>query len=434
MLSKPIKRSPSGASSYYYNTENKTNSLWGGKVSESLNLKDKVKIEQFNSVLNGMNPYTDEKLRQNANKKDATAAWDFTFSLSKNASILAFADRRIEKVFHQSISEALETAEERYAQTRTGKAGMNKERTQNLLYARFTHYNSRANDPQVHEHVLIINTTKSQDGKFRSLDNRELYSNYKLIGQIQEHILAQKIKSLGYEIDINRKTGIVDIRTNQDEIKQFFSKRSEAIKKEYEKNKDSFKYERDAKQKASWDTRQEKDKNYSYQDMKQIADRQLKQNFGISLNNLKKQALDLDIQESKNLSCEEKISLEKYLELSEELLSKETSVFTKEKLEEHLLKSTLGQNITIQDIDKAIDNHIRQSKLIELAYDKQSQMKYPKNNITTDIIKQKEKETIDMIKNNPKVDNFKSLSKEETERFIFASQLNKEITYTDGQK
>ncbi|WP_022669782.1 MobF family relaxase [Hippea alviniae] len=427
MLSKPISRSPSGASAYYYQTENKTNSLWGGKAAEELGLRDKVKLEQFQRVLDGFHPYRDEKLRQNANKENAIAGWDFTFSLSKNASILALADRRIEKAFHKSIDEALSIAQERYALTRTGHAGINKEHTGNLLYARFTHYNSRANDPQIHEHVFIVNTTLGIDGKWRSLDNRELYSLYKHIGQIQEHILAQELKSLGYELEIDRKNGMVDIKTARQDVKEFFSKRSQQIKEEYEKNKDRFEYERDAKQKASWDTRQEKDHNFSYKEMKNKVNLELKEHFGINLKQFKKQAVELARQNSVTLQAktakeQSEATIDKSLDTALEDLTKAQSVFTKEQIENLILKQTLGENITLKQIDEAIEKEIKNGNILAL------DDKY----LTTRAIQSIEKETVSIIEHNVQTTGI--YDKQQAKELIELQERYQNFKYTDGQK
>ena len=427
MLSKPISRSPSGASAYYYQTENKTNSLWGGKAAEELGLRDKVKLEQFQRVLDGMHPYKDEKLRQNAAKENAIAGWDFTFSLSKNASILALADRRIEKAFHKSIDEVLAIAEQRYALTRTGHAGINKEHTGNLLYARFTHYNSRANDPQIHEHVFIVNTTLGMDGKWRSLDNRELYSLYKHIGQIQEHILAKELKSLGYELEIDRKNGMVDIKTARQDVKEFFSKRSQQIKEEYEKNKNKFEYERDAKQKASWDTREEKDHNFSYKEMKNKVNLELKEHFGISLKQFKKQAIELVKQNNMTLQTKTtteqlETAIDKSLDTALKDLTKTQSVFTKEQVENLILKQTLGENITLKQIDEAIEKEIKNGNILAL------DDKY----LTTRAMQNIEKETVSIIKQN--IETTGIYDKQQAKELIELQERYQNFKYTDGQK
>jgi len=430
MLSKPISRSPSGASSYYYQTENKTNSLWGGKAAEDLSLKGQVKIEQFNSILNGFNPSNSEKLRQNAGKDNATAGWDFTFSLSKNASILAFQDKRIERAFKESVDEALKIAEQRYAATRTGKAGINKEHTGNLVYAKFTHYNSRANDPQVHTHVLILNTTKGKDGIWRSLDNRELYSNYKHIGLIQEHILANKLRELGYRLDVDRKTGIADIRTERDDIKEFFSKRSAQIKEDYEKHKGEFLYERDAKQKASWETREEKDHNFSYREMREKVKEEIKQNFGISLKELKQNALSFD--RSHSLSNLTKEDLSQLIKESLSSITKNRSAFTYEQLEGDVLKRTLGKGVSLKDIENAIDESIKKGETIKLGETKTSKYSYNKTYYTTPEILRIEKETVEMIRSNPKTESL--MGQKEANSFIEERELVNGFRYTDGQR
>ncbi len=428
MLSKPILRSPSGASSYYYQTENKTNSLWGGKAAEDLGLKGQVKIEQFNALLNGFHPYKDEKLRQNAGKENAIAGWDFTFSLSKNASILAFNDKRIESAFKESVDEALKVAEERYASTRTGQAGINSEHTQNLVYAKFTHYNSRANDPQMHTHVFIFNTTKGEDGKYRSLDNREFYSNYKHIGQIQEHILSQKLRDLGYKLDTNHQTGIVDIKTERDDIKEFFSKRSSQIKEEFEKNKDKYRYDRDAKQQASWDTRQEKDHNFSYREMKEKVQKELIDNFQMDLSHLNQEAVSIS---NKNINLS-KAELNDLIQSSINDITKTQSAFTYEQLENAVLKQTLNKNTTVQEVEKTIKQAMESKELMLIGTNRSSRFSVNKTYYTTPEMILIEKETISRIEENPRTGAI--FDKDKAENFIEEKEIVNNFKYTDGQK
>ena len=432
MLSKPISRSPSGASSYYYQTENKINSLWGGKAAEDLGLKGQVKIEQFNSLLNGFHPYKDEKLRQNAGKENAIAGWDFTFSLSKNASILAFDDKRIEKAFKESVDEALKIAEERYASTRTGQAGINSEHTQNLTYAKFTHYNSRANDPQIHTHVFIFNTTKGEDGKYRSLDNRELYSNYKHIGQIQEHILSQKIRDLGYKLDTNHQTGIVDIKTEREDIKEFFSKRSSQIKEEFEKNKDKYRYDRDAKQQASWDTRQEKDHNFLYREMKDKVQNDLTDNFQMDLRQLNQEAISISQKtENKDINLS-KDELDDLIQSGINDITKTQSAFTYEQLENAVLKQTLNKNTTVQEIEKTIKQTVENKELMLIGTNRSSRFAVDKTYYTTPEMIRIEKETISRIEQNPRMKAI--LDENKAENFIEEKEIVNNFKYTDGQR
>ena len=417
MLAKPIAKSSSGAVDYYYKTEGHNNTEWGGRGAQELGLRGEIRSEDFREVVYGNHPHdSNVHLRKTAGKDSGRAGWDFTFSLSKNASILAFQDRRILDAFRDSVRETMKIAEQRYAQTRKADSSgkIQTEHTGNLVYAQFTHYNSRANDPQIHSHVLVMNATRGSDGKWRALDNKEIYSNYKHIGLIQEHILANKLRELGYKVEINRKTGIVDIKTGREDIREYFSKRSEQIKQAYEQYKDQFKYERDAKQKASWSTREEKDHNFTYNEMKDKVSNELKQEFNIDLKELKAQSLSKD--QAQTLSKQE---LNEIVKDSMRDVTQTQSVFTREQLEDVVLRRTLDKNVSFNDIQKSIDSQRELIRLDEKYY-------------TTREIQQMERETVEKVKQNEKT--YSLMNKDEAERFIQQQQEKQGFNYTDGQK
>ena len=75
------------------------------------------------TLTNGYNPTTNEKLSVNAGDPERFAGEDFTFTLSKNASVLAVYDDRIRKAFDESVNETLKIMSDRYAQTQTRTGG-----------------------------------------------------------------------------------------------------------------------------------------------------------------------------------------------------------------------------------------------------------------------------------------------------------------------
>jgi conjugative relaxase-like TrwC/TraI family protein len=49
-----------------------------------------------------------------------------------------------------------------------------REATGNLAIATFRHDTSRAQDPQLHTHAVVLNATRDQQGAWRSLEPRDL--------------------------------------------------------------------------------------------------------------------------------------------------------------------------------------------------------------------------------------------------------------------
>ncbi len=74
---------------------------------------------------------------------------------------------------------------------------------------------------------MIFNQTQGQDGKWRSMDNRELYQQKMTIGMIYHHQLARELKKLGYELTWNQD-GTFDVwGYTPEQLKEFSSRRQE---------------------------------------------------------------------------------------------------------------------------------------------------------------------------------------------------------------
>ena len=103
-----------------------------------------------------------------------------------------------------------------------------REATSNLVIASFQHGTSRAQDPQLHTHNVILNATKGEDGVWRSLEPRAIYQLQKQIGAIYRQELALKVRELGYDIDVG-KDSMFEIRGVSAEAMAAFSTRSAEI-------------------------------------------------------------------------------------------------------------------------------------------------------------------------------------------------------------
>ncbi len=74
---------------------------------------------------------------------------------------------------------------------------------------------------------MIFNQTQGQDGKWRSMDNRELYQQKMTIGMVYHHQLGRELKKLGYELTWNQD-GTFDVwGYTPEQLKEFSSRRQE---------------------------------------------------------------------------------------------------------------------------------------------------------------------------------------------------------------
>jgi conjugative relaxase-like TrwC/TraI family protein len=94
--------------------------------------------------------------------------------------------------------------------------------------AAFDHYTSRANDPQLHTHVVVINRVHTEDG-WRALEARRNYLHAKAGGTIYETVLRDELtRRLGVSWGpvVN---GIADISGFSPELLEHFSTRRAEI-------------------------------------------------------------------------------------------------------------------------------------------------------------------------------------------------------------
>lgn len=223
------------ASSYYeaddyYAEGGLSPSEWHGKGSEGLGLSGEVDRDQFRDLLDGrigeqqLGTFRDGQLEHRP-------GWDVTLSAPKSVSIMAevAGDRRLIAAHGEAVKTALAHVEEHMAATRVRDGGtVNREATGNLVIASFQHGTSRAQDPQLHTHNVIMNATQGEDGGWRSLEPRAIYQLQKQIGAIYRQELALKVRELGYEIETG-KDSMFEIKGVSGDVITAFSTRSAEI-------------------------------------------------------------------------------------------------------------------------------------------------------------------------------------------------------------
>ena len=109
------------------------------------------------------------------------AGFDLTFSPSKAVSVAwALADEATKAVIYdchrRAIDMVLAYAEREVFHSRSGTNGVVQEDIDGSGRGGFTHWDRRAGDPQLHDHVVVLNRAQSvSDGKWRTLDSRGLF-------------------------------------------------------------------------------------------------------------------------------------------------------------------------------------------------------------------------------------------------------------------
>ena len=157
--------------------------------------------------------------------------WDFTFSAPKSVSVMALigGDERLMAAHKEAVKTALGYVEDKLVGARNTADGVAQfVRTENLAAATFTHTTSRALDPQLHTHSVILNATLRNDGLWRSIESRKMYDPNVAAGQVYRSELAMKAHELGYTVE-PAKNGTFELKEVSQELRDLYSKRRKDI-------------------------------------------------------------------------------------------------------------------------------------------------------------------------------------------------------------
>ena len=218
----------------YYAKNREKPGLWGGQGAVYLGLTGPVESKSFGTLLDGLSPNGRQKLVQNAQHPKRQSGWDMTFSAPKSVSVLwATSPEAIGKIVEtcqwRAVEKALRYAEEHAGITRRGQGGKIKERAM-LVFASFEHYSSRANDPQLHTHNVLLNLCVRADGTTGTLQSRDIFRLKIALGEFyRKELAAELCAQLGLTIEFD-KVGFRIVGVPQS-VCRHFSKRRRAVEK-----------------------------------------------------------------------------------------------------------------------------------------------------------------------------------------------------------
>ena len=149
-----------------------------------------------------------EERAEGRNDRTPVAGFDLTFSPRKSISTawaLADADTKatISACHRRAIEVVLTYAEREVFHSRSGKNGVVQEDVEGVVATAFTHWDSRAGDPQLHDHVVVANRARSvSDGVWRTLDSRGLFKSVVVLAELHQGVLADLLtEELGWGWD-----------------------------------------------------------------------------------------------------------------------------------------------------------------------------------------------------------------------------------------
>ena len=165
----------------------------------------------------------------------AVAGFDLVFTPPKSVSIAwGLVDKQlrrgIESAHERAIQDVIRHLEQNVVMTRRGRNGVRQiETSSGVIGTKFRHWDSRAGDPNLHDHVVIANRVQGVDGQWSSIDGRMLYQYGVECSELYNARVQQYVTELtGLQFEarsLNGKQPVHEIVGIDDEMVRAFSSR-----------------------------------------------------------------------------------------------------------------------------------------------------------------------------------------------------------------
>ena len=174
----------------------------------------------------------------------------------------ALGDEQTRRAVNEAHTAAWQAAlaylEDEACVVRRGTGGVAREHGEGFVAAAYQHRTSRAQEPQLHTHVIVANMAcRPSDGKWRALDGEAILKTYRLAAGYlyQAHLRGELSQSLGVEWETPYK-GLADVRgVAREVIDEFSTRRMQVVEHMDERGTSGFW----AAQVAAWDSRDRKE-------------------------------------------------------------------------------------------------------------------------------------------------------------------------------
>jgi conjugative relaxase-like TrwC/TraI family protein len=191
-------------------------------------------VDGFVALMEGRHPGTGERLKR-VGGRSKVAAFDLTFSAPKSVSVLfaigdAGLSRALVEAHEGAVGAALDYLEREACRVRRGRGGVRREAGAGFVAAAYRHRMSRAEDPQLHTHVVAANMARGGDGRWTALDATPIYQHAKAAGYLyQAHLRAAVRERLPWVRWGPVANGMAEIEQIAPEVLNEFSTRRRQI-------------------------------------------------------------------------------------------------------------------------------------------------------------------------------------------------------------
>jgi conjugative relaxase-like TrwC/TraI family protein len=173
---------------------------WYGRGLDALGLAPSAVVtERELEALFGraIHPGTGEQLGRTW-RVDGVTGYDLCLSAPKSVSALWAIGKgkvpaSVQAAHRAAVRTALDYLDTHAAFSRVGTDGHTQVATAGFAAAVFDHRTSRAGDPQLHSHALVVNKLGCPDGGWRTIDGREIYAHKKSAGTVYQAALRNEL-------------------------------------------------------------------------------------------------------------------------------------------------------------------------------------------------------------------------------------------------
>ena len=218
----------------YYFGRGESAGRWTGSGAETLELGGRVDDDGFTALMDGRDPSTGERLKR-LGGRSKVAAFDLTFSAPKSVSVLfAIGEQGLAGALVEAHESAVDAAlgylEREACRVRRGRGGARRELGEGFVAAAYRHRMSRAEDPQLHTHLVAANMARGADGRWTALDGTPIYQHAKAAGYVyQAHLRAAVHDRLPWVHWGPVRNGMAEIEQLSAEVLREFSTRRRQI-------------------------------------------------------------------------------------------------------------------------------------------------------------------------------------------------------------
>lgn len=217
----------------YYLDGDEPPGRWRGAGAEALGLTGTVDDDDFLALMDGLDPSTGEALGTGHTAR-TVRGFDVTCSAPKSVSLLfAVGDHDLRSevlASHDAAVDAVADWFEAHAHTRHRVDGQIwTVDVRGVIAAMFRQHTSRANDPQLHTHVVVPNRVLAPEGRWLALDARTLKCDQRTMSALYHAgIRAELTRRIGARW-LTPENGIAEMADADPDVLAAFSERTRQV-------------------------------------------------------------------------------------------------------------------------------------------------------------------------------------------------------------